>query len=258
MTEEFLLSRGFLFLLVFARVSGFLILTPVIGGKIVPRTVRFAEAVLFSLVVLPSLWHRPEILPESAIDGAVLLAVESFVGLAAGAMLAILLAAFAMLGDLVSRLGGFSVSSSFDPAFGESVPVLSTFLGMLGMTVFVLAGGLDQAIAGLFDSFVRIAPNTAPNTASTETAVLNAAVAAADWALRLAGPVILSSLTVWTATGIVARTFPQMNMMPISFSANALLTLTVLSLSLAVSMAAFQNEAPSMIRRLFDILTGVC
>ncbi|MBQ3454262.1 MAG: flagellar biosynthetic protein FliR, partial [Thermoguttaceae bacterium] len=81
--------------------------------------------------------------------------------------------------------------------------------------------------------------------------LLSASVTSAlGLALRLAFPLMLTSFTVWLAAGLLARSIPQLGMMPIGFSANTLLSLALMSLTIASVFALFGQK----ITRAFDIL----
>ena len=244
MAEAFLLEKGFFFLLILARVTGFVSFAPVIGGRTIPRTVRAAEGVFFALLIFSTLWNQPTLSPKSWLAGTLLVASEYLTGLAAGVIPAILISAFALLGDLTGRLGGFSVSASFDPAFGESIPTLSTFLSLFGMAVFVLCGGLDAMMTGLLDSFGGSTPGSPFLSGNIVTALTAALSSAFELALLMAAPVMIATLSVWLAAGLLGRFLTQLNTMSISFTGNALVALSVLGFGLAGSVLLFERELP--------------
>ena len=250
-----LYSKIYLLVLVFARMTGILLFTPVIGGRSVPRSVRCCEALLFSLITLPSLWYLAIPAPESVVVGFTAVLGEFLIGVAAGTGLLVFFSALAMTGDMIGRLGGFSVSASLDPSMGEEIPTLAVFLRMAGVAVFLLAGGLDAFVMGALDSFTALSPGSGLfNEAATVTVLTQILTSAVTLALRLAAPVILSAAVLWLTIGLLSRSFPQMNMMTFAFSGNTLLTLAVIHLTLAGTLWVVQAEIPNVLRLIFETL----
>lgn len=250
MTETFFLEKGFLFLLILARVTGFLSFAPVIGGRTIPRSIRAAEAAVFALLIFSTQFALASPSLPGYLAGTLFIASEYLIGLAVGAMLALLFSALALLGDLAGRLGGFSVSASFDPAFGESVPTLSTFLTLLGMTVFVLCGGLDAAVTGLLDSFSTLSVGKPLQTANIAAALTAAIQTAFELAFRMALPVIAATLSIWLAVGLLGRTLARLNTMSLGFTGNTLVALSVLGFGLAGSLRLFERELPNVLEMI--------
>lgn len=243
--ETFLLTQSGLFLLVFARIAGTLLPLPIFGAQKVPRKVRFAAAAVLALVVISTLETNAAI-PTKALRLGAAAALEFALGWGAGLLIALIFAALAMLGDLIARLGGFSVVSSFDPALGETVPALTPFLTTLGVVVFLLAGGLESFTAGVIESFGRLTPGSAPNAEQTLALLLGTVQSATALALRMATPFITASLTVWLAAGLLGRFALGQSAMSAGFSANTLLALSILNLSLAGILLAFAGELPAV------------
>lgn len=253
--ETLLLPYAGTALLVFARIAGLLLPLPLFGPGRAPRSVRFAAAVLLTLIALTTL-GSPADVPSSAAALVGTMALEFMIGWGAGTLIALLFAALAMLGDLVQRLGGFSVAAAFDPTFGESVPALTPFLTTLGVVVFLLAGGLDALAAGLLDSFVRLAPGTVPNVEHAVTLLTETLNTATALALRTATPCAVASLTVWLTAGLLGRFTLGASAMALGFSANMLLALSILNLSLAGILFAFAGEIPAAFRTFTSYFTS--
>lgn len=255
--ETFLLARWVVFVMIYARIAGVLLPIPIFSRPYLPRRVRFALALVLTFLIFP-------LVPEAAVPeavsskpGCVLVlntAIEFLIGLAAGVGIALFFSALTLLGELASRLGGWSVAAAFNSPVEER-PVLITFVTLLGIVVFFLSGGMPRLVIGLLESF-RVTTLGNPLTLENLTLVkvvdlLNAAVTSAlGLALRMAFPLILTSFTVWLAAGLLARSIPNLGMMPIGFSANTLLSLALMNLTIAVVFALFGQK----ITQAFEIL----
>ena len=245
--EAFLVARWVVFVMVFVRITGLLLPIPIFSRRYLPRRVRFALALVLAVLIFPMVPGTVSPKPESAL--VLTAAIEFLIGLAAGVGIALIFSALTLLGELATRLGGWSAAATFNSPV-EETPALITLLTLLGIVVFFLCGGMSQLVGGLADSF-RVTALGTPLTLEKIIDLLSASVTSAlGLALRLAFPLILTSFTVWLAAGLLARSIPQLGMMPIGFSANTLLSLALMSLTIASVFALFGQK----ITRAFEIL----
>ncbi len=258
--ENLFLTKGFLFLLVFARVVGVLMPLPLFSSATAPKKLRFVTAIALSLIAFPLV---SDVVPGNMLstpfawidEGAILL-LEFFTGLAVGLAAAIFLMILTFLGELASRLGGWSAVSVFDPLTRESLSPLGSFLTLTGIVVFLCAGGLESLVTGLYDSFARLCPGTLPNYSSV-LKTLNVLLSEAfSLTLRLAFPLMISSLTVWFTAGLLSRAASGMSLMPLGFSANLLLTILILYLSLNLVMTVLQGELSTFWKQIGGFYGG--
>ena len=92
-----------------------------------PRLIALALAVL----IMPSQWFATLPYPGSLLVYVVVLGGELVIGLVLGLGITILLGGIQMAGDLMSRVGGLTLSDVFDPMTSTNVPLFSQLLSLL-------------------------------------------------------------------------------------------------------------------------------
>lgn len=235
-------SRVLMFSLILARVSGIVIMTPVFGSADIPMQFRALFAFSLALLMMPSQWfveiNEPDTLPMYVI----VLAAELAIGLALGLGLYIFFSGLEVAGEVMGHVGALSVAQMFDPVSGENTPLISRLVYMLGLAVFVCCGGIRLLLAGLLDTFESIPPGGGNIPLELGNALILILSLSFSLAFRVAAPVMLAALTSMLVIGLLGRTLPQLNLMSIGFSVNAMVTFGILFLSIGSVVYCFQGE----------------
>src|SRR5271166_106640 len=146
--EQFLV-----FTLVLTRTSGMLIASPVFGTTQAPTTVRALISLALAVLIMPSQWFVTLPYPNSLLVYVAILAGELMIGMVLGLGITILLGGIQMAGDLMSRVGGLTLSDIFDPMTSTNVPLFSRLLNLLSVALFLIIGGHRILLGGLLDTF---------------------------------------------------------------------------------------------------------
>src|SRR5215469_14181847 len=77
-------SRVIVFTLILVRVSGIMLMSPVLSGTEIPMQVRAVAALALTLVILPSQWMTPIGEVQNLTAYAILVAAELGIGLSIG------------------------------------------------------------------------------------------------------------------------------------------------------------------------------
>jgi len=235
-------SRVLLFSLVLARVSGIVIMTPVFGSADIPVQFRALFAFSLALLILPSQWYVEVQEPDTLPMYAIVLAAELVIGLALGLGLYIFFNGLVVAGEIMGHVGGMSVAQVFDPTTGENSPLLSRLVYMLGLAVFVCSGGIRLTLAGLLDTFESIPPGGGHIPVELGEALVLILGLSFSLAFRVAAPVMIGVLISMLVIGLLGRTLPQLNLMSIGFSVNAIVMYGILFLSIGSVVYCFQSE----------------
>ena len=235
-------SRVLMFSLVLARVSGIVIMTPVFGTADIPVQFRALFAFTLALLMMPSQWFVPIDEPDTLPMYVIVLAAELAIGLALGLGLYIFFNGLEVAGEVMGHVGGLSVAQVFDPISGENSPLLSRLVYMLGLAVFVCCGGIRLLLAGLLDTFASIPPGGGNIPLELGEALVLILSLSFSLAFRVAAPIMLGVLVSMLVIGLLGRTLPQLNLMSIGFSVNAIVTFGILFLSIGGVVYCFQSE----------------
>jgi len=243
-------SRVFVYVLVLTRVSGLVIMAPILHTTDAPVQYRALLAFAFSLTIMPSQWFVQVVEPDTLPAFAIMIAAELFIGLAMGLGFYILFAAVALAGELMGHVGGLYAAQIFDPVSGDHVPLMSRAYQFLAITVFALIGGLHVLVCSLLDTFVTIPLGTIgfqPDVAYSLVVILSMSF---HLALRIAAPVLMSALISLFVMGLLNKTLPQLGLITVGFGINSMIMFAVFSLTVGTGMWMFQEH----IGEVFEIL----
>ena len=252
-------EKFLLFTLVLTRISGLFVTAPVFGTTEAPAVVRAFLAFTLALLLTPiqSSTSVPD--PGNMLHYVLIVAAELMIGLCLGLGLVVFLSGIQMAGELISRIGGLTLSDIFDPASGESIPLFSRLFGLVATAVFLLIGGHRSVLGGLLDSFHTIPPGrtlamvlgNGPLLHSLLDTFVSLTAESFHLGIRASIPVVTAVLLATLVLGLIGRTMPQLNVLVIGFGLNAMLTFAVLSLSLGVAVLAFRDQIEPTIALLF-------
>jgi flagellar biosynthetic protein FliR len=247
------LNQFLVFVLVLTRISGLVMIAPVWGSRAVPMRVRALLAGSLALIVTPLYWHTPLVQPESLLRLLVLLGCEFTTGLALGLAIMIFFAGLQLAGQVMGQMSGMSLADVVSPSFDASVPVFAQFLHVLMLAVFVVTGGHRLLVQALLEVFAQLPPGDTHFSQSLVDALVDVTSYSFMLGLQIAAPVMVALLLSILIMGLVSRTLPQLNVLAVGFSANSLIMLSALLLSLGILTDIFARHS----RTAIDLVQSV-
>jgi flagellar biosynthetic protein FliR len=242
------LNQFLVFVLVLTRLSGLFLMVPVFGPRAVPLRVRALLAVGMAALVTPTHWSAPVVAPANLLELAVLVGREAALGMMLGLGVLILLAGLQLAGAIVEQMSGMQLADVLSPSTDTNVPVFSQLLELVALAVFLAIGGHRQVFGALLDSFQWMPPGQVRLSSDWLAALSDLMTQSFSLGIRAAAPVVIALLLAVLIQGLISRTLPQLNVMAVGFSANALLLLATLSLSLGTAAWLFQEQAETAIQ----------
>jgi flagellar biosynthetic protein FliR len=230
------------FVLTLCRVGAMIAAAPVLGAASAPMRVRALLAIGVSAMITVVFWstHVPE--PANLLQLLVLAAKEAAWGLALGLGVAILFAGLQATGQLLGEMSGMQLADAIDPTFNINTPLFGQLLNLTALAAFVLIGGHRQVMAALLDSFSAMPPGSAWFSDGLATALIDVTGQSFQLGVRAAAPVLTAVLLATLILGFVNRTLPQLNVMAVGFSLNAIIALAALAISLGAVVWVFQDQ----------------
>lgn len=248
--ETFLVSRFMVFTLVLARISPLVGTAPMFDLLALPRQVKVVLAVTMSLLVTPVYLGGPLPAVDNLFVYLRLLASEVLIGLLIGLGINILFSGVQVAGQIVSQLSGMSLADVFNPGFNEDSPVFSQLFYLVAIAVFVGLGGHRQMTAALLDTFAAAPPGHAQLGNNFAEVILNILSQSFALGIRAAAPLLVALLLSNLVLGLISRTLPQINVIVVGFSVNALLAMGVLVLSVGAAAWTFQQPAMDVLEHV--------
>ncbi|MDF1484226.1 flagellar biosynthetic protein FliR [Ramlibacter sp. H39-3-26] len=200
----------------FCRVMAMFSAAPVVGEVMVPLSVRALLSLVMAIILLPV--SQP-VAPIAPISLAALAATaeQVIIGFVLGLAFHLIVAAFMVLGYIVSSQMGLAMALMNDPMNGTSSDVVSSLIYLLVILVFFAVDG-HLVLAGVVGASFRAWP-VGGGISQIALQTLPAAVA---WvfsaALLLATPIIFSTFVVQIGMGFLNRVAPTFNLFSLGFS----------------------------------------
>lgn len=242
------------FILVFLRISSFIMAMPVLGTANVPAQVKVLFSLVMSFILFPTVLAKQ--LPTGLMDeGMIFLAIkEVTLGLMLGYLCRMFFLAVSTAGHIVSVTMGLSAAQLFNPTLGEQGSAVEQFYFTLAMLVFLAFNGHHLLISGLAQSF-EVLP------LSFDGFKMEGVKIAAELGqeilvigLKISAPVLVAIFITNLSMGIIGRAVPQINVLVTSLHLTILVGLVVVMISLPLFVRELNGLQEDMAGRLFDVM----
>lgn len=231
------------FLLVFARMSSFLVSWPLLGGLNVPAPVKILLSLLLSFIFFPILKNTMAISVQGLPHLAFLVGKEVLIGLILGFTSYLFFYAVQMGSELIGISMGVSSAQMFNPTMAVSMTPVDHFCSIFAGLFFLLINGHHIFLTGLLQSY-DIFP--AHRTGLGVDSLVQIALTGKQIFIigfQLSAPVLVSILLINISMAIVGRAVPQMNVLITSMSVNVLVGVVLLALSVPLLWSGFSESA---------------
>lgn len=235
------------------RVGGFVAAAPVFSNRAVPIRVRVLLGVALTLAVLPAVGRVPAIDPLS-VAGIIVTAQQVIIGVSLGFIVNLSFEAVVVAGESVSLTMGLGFATMVDPASGQSTPVISQFLVLLVVLLFLSVGGHLMLIHLLAESFRTLPVGAAGLHRDVFYRLAGWATTMFAGGVLLALPALAVLLIATLILGVMTRAAPQLNIFSVGFPITILIGFVVLNLlvvpALSTRMAQLWSSAFDTIQHL--------
>ncbi|QDT08978.1 flagellar biosynthetic protein FliR [Stieleria marina] len=253
-SHQFFVDHLILALLVMTRIGALLVAIPSMTA-VIERKMQVLLAATITFLILPTVAANTATeIPDSSHIAEVLIAVvhEALIGLLIGTTVQLIITGIQVGAEVTSTSGAIQAASTTDES-GQSMPALARLVGLLIVAILFAAGGHRLIMNILLDSFTRLPPGTVVLNESMLTLVIDQLTSGMVAGLRIAAPVIAALLLSNLVIGLISRTLPQLNVLAIGLSINALAILVVTAITIGSAGLIFQEELAVAVQKLSEI-----
>jgi flagellar biosynthetic protein FliR len=214
----------------FLRAVGFVMVAPIFGAAVVPGRTKVIVALALGLLLAPIVPAPP---PIGLFSAAFFLtiATQILVGAAIGFVVQLIFDALVIGGQTIAMTMGLGFATLIDAQRGASVPVVSQFMLIFGILIFLAINGHIALIAALAESF-RWAPIGTDFSAASGWHVAHWAGYMFSAGVIIALPAVVALVIVNFGLGVVSRAAPALNLFAIGFPITMLFGFLIVILSL--------------------------
>jgi len=238
---EQILNLMALYILPFARLSGFLMSVSVIGSRNFPPRFRLLLALSITVVIVPIIPEGPPV-ELFGLRSSLLIIEQTLIGVALGFVSRLMLETFVVGSQIIAMQSGLGFASLVDPSNGNSVPALGQFFLMLTTLLFISVDGhliMIRLVVESFSSFPIGSSQSIPE-------LFIQLVSWAKWmfaaALLMALVSISALLIVNISFGVMTRAAPQINVFAVGFPLTMVAGLILVWLSLVFFLPHFEHQ----------------
>jgi flagellar biosynthetic protein FliR len=236
------------------RVSGVVMIAPVLGAMFVPPRARILITMVLAFAMLPAIGSVPAYSPLS-IQGFLAIAQELLVGIAMGFMLKLAIEAAVLGGQIVSSGTGLSFAMVVDPQMG-GIPLLGRFYLIIATLLMLASNAHLQLIEMLAASFNVLPIGSGGFDAVDARGIAEFAGIMFVGALKLALPSVAALLMVNVAFGVISRAAPTLNLFAVGFPITLLMGFLIMLMDIPGHGPIWQSQLAETFAAISRLLSG--
>lgn len=242
-----------LFLLVLARMSGFVLFNPILGRQSIPGLVKSGFILLLSITAYTMTDYLPEA-PGSILETLVLLGLELFLGYVLGLVMNLFFYVPLLGGETIDMQMGMSMGRTYDPSSQTSTTVTASLLNLLLMLLFFAANG-HQTLLRIILVSGRIVPfGAAAFGQELYGAMVELFINCTVLGIKLCMPILAAELLGQMGMGILMKVIPQINVFAINIELKVIIGLGLLFLMLVPFSEFLLGMEADMLRAIQRML----
>ena len=207
-------------ILVFCRILGFFRFAPIFSRKDFPALVKLPLAIIITIYLIPAISIDKVSTNYDSLFISILL--NFAVGAIVGYMAQLITLVVEAGAEMIASQMGLQPGSILDPVTSSSSQssVLTTVMGIIGILVFINAGGVYWIFSALTKTF-ELFPIYSTHIPLIKLVNMDLLIKMTSnvlyVGLQIASPVLLATLAQDIILGVISRTAPQVNVFQLSF-----------------------------------------
>jgi len=235
-TSQELLNLVATFIWPFSRILGFFSTAPLLSQNSFPVTTRIGLAIVMTILLMPGIPLMMTV-DQLSMDGLLILINQFLIGISIGFVMRVIFSAIEMAGELIAVSMGLGFATFYNPQTQAQTIVISQFLSLLALAVFLSTNLHLVMLESFFDSFktipidqISLAPIAFRDLAYWGSNIFSIG-------LQLSLPIVTTLLIANIALGILTKAAPQLNLFGIGFP----ITIGIGFLMLSINMPYWSN-----------------
>lgn len=221
------IGQMMLFSLIFMRMSGFILLNPILGRKNIPAQVKGGMVIVFTLLVYSfSSAQVPE--PVNSVEYAVLLIKEFAMGYVIGFVMELFFLIITFAGSIIDYQMGLSMATIFDPQSNAQIALSGSIYHTYFMLLFFAVDGHLALFKLLITSAEAVPYGQVVFGTQVAWSMVEIFIQCIIMAVKFAIPIVAIQFLAEIAVGILMKIIPQINVFVVNIQAKLLIGLLML------------------------------
>lgn len=245
-------AQFMLFSLIFIRMSGFILLNPILGRRNIPMIIKAGIIICLSMIVWIASPVR-EIEIDSTLEFGILLVKEFLLGYLLGFVMELFFLVIVYAGAVIDFQMGLSMSTIYDAQHGTQIALTGTILNVYYMLLFFAVDGHVALMKILLESGKIIPYGAFSISTVSGQAVLSIFIECILLAVKLAFPIIAIEFLTEMGVGILMKMIPQINI----FVVNIQLKIIIGFIVLLIMIIPIENTLGTIITKMLNEMIGI-
>jgi flagellar biosynthetic protein FliR len=245
-----------LFLLIFSRMSGAILLNPLLGRKNVPGIVK-AGMTLVTAIALTLSDTNAALNKTSVFDVIFRMVFEFAIGYAISLIMGMFLSSIIVASETIDVQLGIGMARVFDPGNSTSTPVTGSFYNAFLLILFFASNAHITLFKLFADTLKAIPAGTTLDFSKAAHAVVGIFGSTLTLALKFAMPIIAIEFITEIGLGVLTRAVPGVNIFSVGIQLKLLAGLLVIFLLTPLFGYYCDSLYNSMFTGITEILKSV-
>lgn len=245
------------FLLVFVRMTGLFLMSPVFGRQSVPNYLKWGLSLLLTYIVFSNRFLESQLEFETFLEFGVLVLREIFIGFTIGFISTIFFSAIWIAGQLIDTQIGFGMVNVIDPQNSIQIPLMGNFKNILALLVFFVLDGHHTLIKIIALSYDIVPLGEAKVTQELTNLIVKFFENSFVLAVKIALPIIAITFLAEVAFGILVKTVPQMNVFIVGIPIKIFIGLIAILIFLPIYISSLKGIYDNMFSDISRALRGM-
>jgi flagellar biosynthetic protein FliR len=242
------------FLIVTARIAGFIGAIPVLASAQTPGRIKTMLVFVGSLLLFPVMAKSIPQVNFSPLPFFLLALSEVLLGLILGLVARLIFTAVEFGATVIGFQMGFASANVYDPQSERQVELISQFQNVFAIMTFLAINGHHIFLRTAVLSYELLPPGNFNVGGEAIPYLMQLASHMFTIGVQFSAPVLAVLLFSGLILGILARVFPQLNVFLLSFPLNIGIGFIVIGLTLNMVSSLIRREFDTLAERLFTLL----
>lgn len=243
-----------LFLVVLARVAGFIGAIPVFSSPQAPARIKVGLAIAVALVLFPVMSQRLPAVSFSPLPFLLFVINETLLGTLMGLVARLIFTAVEFGATVIGFQMGFAAANVYDPTSERQIALVSQFQNVFAILIFLTVDGHHLFFRLAIRSYEILPPGHLNLSGGAIPFLMELASRMFELGVQFSAPVLALLLMSGLILGVLARVFPQLNVFLLSFPLNIATAFIVIALTLDLAGALLRREFDTLAETLATLL----
>ncbi len=243
--------------LVFSRIAGIFLLTPVFGNKNLPIKSKIGFTFFLTYIVSPLVLDLYDLNILNIYSFLFYIFSEFLIGLSFGFISQLVLNSIYVAGVIVDRNIGFSIVNVLSPQDESEMPITANFYYIFAMLIFLVTNSHHLLIKSIIYSFNKIPLGYSFMNLLFLDKIINLIQVSFILGFKIASPVVITILVANVLLGILSRAMPQMNVFIVGMPLKIFIGLITIYLIIPLYFNIFENIFITILENIKDFINMV-